>query len=344
MKKILTAFLLLSLPIVILASCRIRNDGHPSDSDSGDYVYSANSDLTLVYDYGGVNAENASRITEALLNVISGKLTVEDTESPMAEHEIILGKSEREISKKAYTLLDKIDVTSESELRYLIYSDGTSLALAYDSDYWGIAAAESEAIGYVVDYLLRGDRLELERGIVYHARIDAIAWQEEIDALETEAQWQSIEENFAQRTDNERASEITAALKEYYSVYTDDVVSWIANLYDPITGGFYYSNSARDTEGFLPDLESTYQLLGLPPSLGMTEGKSVGEFYPREMADAIVNWVKSLQDEESGYFYHPQWGKSFTDKIPNRRGRISSGRKGFSHTLAQVLPMILPTE
>ena len=125
----------------------------------------------------------------------------------------------------------------------------------------------------------------------------------------------------AKRTDEERAEEIVNALKNLQSLLSDDVVSWIANLYDPVTGGFYYSNSARNTIGFLPDLESTYQLLGLPVSIGMTDGKSVSEFYPEEIADAIVAWVKGLQDPENGYFYHPQWGKNFTDQLLSRRGR-----------------------
>lgn len=319
MKKIMALLLFVLIPTILLSSCKIRDRG--DSTTGGEYIYSKNSDLALVYDLAEVTGDNALSITEALQNVISGELKVAGTDSPKDEHEIILGKSERSASIEAYKFLERIETKKESDVRCLIYSDGTSLALAYDGDYWGIAAAESTAIGYVVDYLLRGEELKIEKGIVYHECIDSIAWQEKIDAAELEEQWQRIEANFAQRTDKEIAAEITLALKEYYSVYTDDVVSWIANLYDPVTGGFYYSNSARDTEGFLPDLESTYQLLGLPPSLGMTEGKSVGEFYPQEMADAIVNWVKSLQDPQSGYFYHPQWGKSFTDQIPNRRGR-----------------------
>ena len=49
------------------------------------------------------------------------------------------------------------------------------------------------------------------------------------------------------------------SVQDLYSIYNHDVVEWLAGIYDNKSGGFYYSNSARDNDGFLPDIESTNQ-------------------------------------------------------------------------------------
>ena len=46
------------------------------------------------------------------------------------------------------------------------------------------------------------------------------------------------------------------ALRYLYEMYNEGMYLWIAGLWEPEIGGFYFSNSARDHEGFLPDLES----------------------------------------------------------------------------------------
>ena len=105
------------------------------------------------------------------------------------------------------------------------------------------------------------------------------------------------------------------AMRDLESIFDERVYIWLANLYDPQTGGFYYSNDARDYEGFYPDAESTAQALSLIQAIGLGKGQ---DYYTEEMAERVVAWVQSLQSEEDGYFYHPQWGSD----IPiGRRGR-----------------------
>ena len=106
-----------------------------------------------------------------------------------------------------------------------------------------------------------------------------------------------------------------SAMRDLESIFDERVYIWLANLYDPETGGFYYSNDARDYEGFLPDAESTAQALSLIQAIGLGRGQ---DYYTEEMAERVVAWVQSLQSEADGYFYHPQWGED----IPlGRRGR-----------------------
>ena len=134
--------------------------------------------------------------------------------------------------------------------------------------------------------------------------------------------WQELEENLAAEMGTDRAGEIVLALRELYSIFSPDVVDWFANLYDPKIGGFYFSNSARDNEGFLPDVESTRFALGSFRRFGLAAefNDDISSALPPYMKKQIGAFVKGLQDP-NGYFYHPQWGKEATDAKPHRRGR-----------------------
>ena len=100
--------------------------------------------------------------------------------------------------------------------------------------------------------------------------------------------------------------EITEELKKICALFDDDVYIWLANLYDPLSGGFYYSNDARDYDGFLADVESTAQAISLISNVGLG---SVNDIFTDEMKARLVAWVQSLQSDDDGYFYHPQWGR-----------------------------------
>lgn len=146
--------------------------------------------------------------------------------------------------------------------------------------------------------------------------------QKEKDAEYLRQRWRELEKNLAAEMGADQAKEIVLALRELYSIYSKDVVDWHANLYDPSVGGYYFSNSARENEGFLPDIESTMFALGSFRGLGMA-GKFNNDIFsalPPFMKAQVGKFVKGLQDP-NGYFYHPQWGKEMTDSHKPRRGR-----------------------
>ncbi|MBQ8529116.1 MAG: hypothetical protein IJ459_05195 [Clostridia bacterium] len=109
-------------------------------------------------------------------------------------------------------------------------------------------------------------------------------------------------------------------LEYLYSIYNEGMYLWLAGLWEPEIGAFYYSNSARDTEGYLPDIESTAQALNHLVTAGifayLGEG-SYGTLAPDYIRYPVLNFALSLQDPD-GYFYHPQWGKNIG---VTRRGR-----------------------
>lgn len=132
--------------------------------------------------------------------------------------------------------------------------------------------------------------------------------------------------------------EVVSAVKDLYTLYDEGLLSWLAGLYEPSVGGFYYSRSARDNDGFLPDIESTLQALNIIENGGMIG--SLGEL-PEKMKGQIREFVCSLQCEEDGYIYHPQWGKNITD---SRKGRDINWAIDLSRRLDFKLPYPTPSE
>ena len=136
-----------------------------------------------------------------------------------------------------------------------------------------------------------------------------------------EQKWQNFEAKYGK--------DLCDALKEWHELYTDEVVVWLAGLYDAKIGGWYYSESARDndtveyrekTYKLLPDVESTNQALCFLESAGLVDdfGGRYAKALPEWMKKDIGAWVQGLQNED-GFYYHPQWGKEAT--TVHRRAR-----------------------
>ena len=138
------------------------------------------------------------------------------------------------------------------------------------------------------------------------------------------------------------------ALRDHLAEIGEDFYHWMADLYVPrkcncnnfdsegnriclmprdengkckcTGGGFYYSNSARDNEGYDIDIESTVQAIRFLQSTGMLHkySNNLRLALPSQMQKDVISYAKSLQDSEDGYFYHEQWGKKIS---PSRLGR-----------------------
>jgi hypothetical protein len=131
-------------------------------------------------------------------------------------------------------------------------------------------------------------------------------------------------------------------LKKLYDVYDEKIYIWLAGLWDKEIGAFYYSESARDTNLYRPDIESTVQVLRFLNNTGMIRagrGPAIMQM-PAELRNSIVGFAKSLQDRD-GFFYHPQWGK---DVSPSRRGRDFSWAKSILSETGESPIYPLPTD
>ena len=197
---------------------------------------------------------------------------------------------------------------SEDEEAFVIRTSGGVLTI-YASD----SACYGKAIDYFVANYLNSSTLELEDDkLLYSEKIPHSELEGDDSQLVWAERWSRVEAEFG--------TDIAYSLKTLYSFYGDSVYKWIANLYDIENGGFYYSNSARDYEGFLPDIESTTQALWLITATGLTShlGNDLTAALPEDVVEQTLQFVYSLYDESDGYFYHEQWGK---DIGSSRKGR-----------------------
>ena len=96
--------------------------------------------------------------------------------------------------------------------------------------------------------------------------------------------------------------DLVAALKRCDELVGADTLEYLYQLYDPETGGFYYSISSRDLEGMTPFAEGT--------RFAMENLRSGGIESPEWHKELVGNWILNHQDRDDGYFYEDLWGKT----------------------------------
>ena len=140
---------------------------------------------------------------------------------------------------------------------------------------------------------------------------------------------------------------VVDAYRELYAFHELGLCTWLAKLFDPDIGGFYYSNSGRDNEWVewegkrvytRPDMESTHQAIALAKQVGMVNGY---DDFPAWMREKVKNFTCSLMSEEDGYIYHPQWGKNISNA---RLGRDLIAAEGVADVFKFKLPYPTATE
>ncbi len=98
--------------------------------------------------------------------------------------------------------------------------------------------------------------------------------------------------------------ELAEALKRCDLLVGRETLEYAYELYDPETGGFYYSISSRDLDGMTPFAEGTCFI--------MEHLRCGGIESPDWHKELVGNWILHHQDEESGYYYEELWGKITT--------------------------------
>lgn len=330
MRKIILLILAFMLAVGTLASCNLPlgNDGGGGgggDAEPDNLIYNSTSELCMVVD-PSIDSAIVTSLWEDISNAaeITPKI-ISDT-AASAKHEIVVGRVNRDISTVAYQRLERIEKNTPTDVRALIYSDGSSVAIAYDENEYDVAL--KAVIAYFTERYVKSE-LILPKGDALAESYDVVEKLREVDTAERAEKWAKLE-----AAAGENGKEIVRALQNLYGIYSDGLVTWLANLFDPDicvcnslygkteceghilcgTGGFYYSNSGVYTVGFLPDAESTNQALGFLGSSGMG---SYGSIIPADIAEKVIGFVYNLQDPD-GFFYHPQWGKNISD---SRRSR-----------------------
>ena len=307
MKKRFSAVLLLALAaacLMALSSCLITPVGPESEPDN--LIYNDKSELYVVVADPAFPSESVDRIYNRIALHTDDAPGITNVYQE-GKHNVVIGQCSAAVSVEAYKKLAALD-PGEDDAAFVIYSDGASVALAYKLDKYDYAL--TELMNYLLDELIRPE-LILPAGVVKSVCFDAVERIADDDEQLIAKAWQELEKA--------TSPSLAQAMRELYGIYSNEVIIWFAELYDPGEGGFYFSNSGRDTFGYLPDLESTAQALGFLNGSGMFDrnGGNWASNLPEEMRKALGDFAYRLQDPD-GYFYHPQWGKNI---INSRRSR-----------------------
>ena len=330
MKKLISLLLVILTAIFVITACASEDDTGSSDGNSAELEFPAKSTVWY-YDTDihiipatGVNQDDLAELRDSL-DRLARNVYVSSIYAENQKNELVVGYVEdRDVSVKAYRLLQRMDKESYFDGRFLIYAEGGSVAIAYDENEYSSLQTRDFAIEYFIEKFVGGkEYIAFGAGNRFENTVDLIEEQELIDgALMAEA-WDKLFIEAGGETNPERAQAIVDAIKKMHAGYDENVVGWYANLYDPVNGGFYISNSGRNNEGFLPDIESTVQALSWLQSTGMLgfADDNYANALPEWMKNQIIAFAKSLQNPKNGYFYHPQWTQEMVDNKISRRGR-----------------------
>ncbi len=282
-KRLILLVTCILLSMLSLTACLVAGGGN----DNGNEVFTTivRNDISIPF----------SSVREAVYALNGKMLSVIDDTEAKSGGEIVLGESNRAVTSEAKSALASAisGKTGGEDCGYVIYRSGDSVAV-----YWSDALLMDRAIEYFVSKCVNTDGLELSDGLVA-SECYVLAELRETD------RWSALLAV--------AGPEITEAFQRMVEYYGDNVYLWMADLYDPDLGGFYYSNSARDHSGFLPDIESTRQALGfVTGSSGFlaSYNNDLTAALPKDICDKIVAFTQSLQSPTDGYFYHPQWGEN----------------------------------
>ncbi len=335
-KKIVAFLLLFVIGVFSLVACGDKGGDTPGEGGGNtEALLSEGKEFALIYGSGAMTEDQLEDLETAIGEVTGKKPTSFGPSASEFDNEIVVGNTDRAISvaaqkrlnvalKNAIRASEDEDLAEKDLAGYTVYSDGKSIALVWTSDY---------GAALVLDYFKENfvfDGLVLEEGYSKTVTFSITGYLEERANKMKEEAWAAL----AAQLPADKSEEIITSLKTLYGLYSADVVDWLANLYDPGVGGFYFSNSARDNEGFLPDIETTYGIFGFMEASGMMEMYN-GDWdaaIPDWLSDAVCDWFIELQDAEDGFFYHPQWPKEYI-KEKGLQSRITRDRNSANTTL-----------
>ena len=335
MKKLLLALLIAVTVMLGITACATDDstgDNAQNSTDTGSIEDTFREGSTVWYYASDVHIIPATGITRDDLEPVRDKIDtlaknvyISSVYAEEQKCELIIGYVEdREASVKAYRLLERMEKESYFDARYVIYAEDGKVAIAFDENEYSSLQPLSYALDYFTESFIDGkEYVAFGAGNRFENTVDLIEEQELIDgALMAEA-WDNLFIEAGGETNPERAQAIVDVIKKMHAMYDENVIGWYANLYDPVNGGFYISNSGRNNDGFLPDIESTVQALSWLQGTGMLgfADDNYANALPEWMKNQIIAFAKSLQSPKNGYFYHPQWTQEMVDNKISRRGR-----------------------
>ncbi len=320
MKKLLSTVLLtfVFISAILVTGCKPSNTGSAGSNNipivNDGATFSRGEKIKIL-----INGETIPDSVYQLQTDIKNALGVEPefiTDMDVSDaKELVIGQSDREVTKKALEFINRQSKVGKYVPRYVIYSDGKSVAIVFDEcEGFDDIVLQNVLERFSNEFVKPGSSIDLKNKSLIVSEFDLIAYQEQKDEATLEKAWANLKAEASTVVSEAQAAEIVKALQNMYTMYDDKMLGWLADLYDPISGGFYITNSARDNEGYLPNIESTAQAMDVLRLSGMIEdyGNNLQKALPEWFKNQMISFIKNLQDP-NGYFYHPQYTREQTD-------------------------------
>ena len=265
----------MSILICISGLVACNNRQNSTDDTAGDKI-------TIVYADAKAKAF-AEELSKAFAEKFDYTPGVVDSASAPSTGAITVGNVGKGISLKAQRRIENMEEARELSAQYAVYSDGANLAIAY-SDKVGFEAAAN----VILEHYETSEGIIAPNGVLSEGHV---SYRERAQIARNKMRAEQISEVAATH-----GSETAQALEKFYTLFDDKIYIWMANLWDPEIGGFYYSNSARDNVGFLPDVESTAQILSWLEKSGLVEayGAEWENALPASMKTKILFWQLTI--------------------------------------------------
>lgn len=149
-------------------------------------------------------------------------------------------------------------------------------------------------------------------------------------------------EDEGEQEDPVNYAKLNQILAKLDQAFDDRLMHWTTSLYDPVTGGFYYAVSARDTEGFAADIETVSQMVSILGMMGvLMPGNPSASIMPTEIKEGIIQFLQERQDPDDGYFYDKQFGKNVST---SKKSRNLSQATGLLKRFGAKIPYPTPAE
>ena len=231
------------------------------------------------------------------------------------KNEVIVGYvPQRPVSVMANRLMLDIPKSGNCTVaRYAIYAEDGKIAISVEQNpYTSYDPVEELVNTFLEKYVIGKSTLLLEKGIIEQGYYDVVARQSELDEADSEQRWENVKQTIG---NDDIYESFKSAIQ---TLFNDEIIPFLGDLYDPATGLFYSSRSGKAAEDIYPNIEATHQVLSYMANSGMVRNLDKEYFIPEVMKYRIVYYIKCIQ-EDDGEFYISQMHKSQIDS--NRLGR-----------------------
>ena len=225
-KKIVVLLICTILSVAALASCKLFTKGNSNSKGAPGVIFDSKTNVTLVVCDKTLDTETVYYLHDEISSVTPDYPEIVSDDAPASGNEIVIGESSRDITKKAYTHLSRLEKTDNKQVGYVVYCDGSSIAIVYEQDRYALNAAAITCIKKLTDEFIKGkEGLTLSTGVVCSGFLNPLEYQEQLDEKQLSIKWEALRGTLKSNPEvsDQLADEIILELQNYNAIFNDRV-------------------------------------------------------------------------------------------------------------------------